>query len=238
MYRKVIFFIALLSAVSLQAQNLQLHFDPRNSIHGDDLFPSNYMTATFEMFKPDRWGSTFMFVDADFNLSDGNVGMMYAEIARSFKINDFPLMPHIEYNGGLGLFEIGDEVGGGYSITNAYLVGLSYPFQLGNAFMGTYVAYKYNAFKETSHDVQWTLTWTANFANNKLTLCGFADLWTENKNPMDADSNKKVVFLAEPQIWYNATSHLSLGGEVEISSNFAGKNKALVCPTLAMKWNF
>ena len=238
MYRKAYFLFALLSALSLQAQNLQLHFDPRGSIHGDDVFASNYMTATFEMYKADQWGSTFMFVDADFNLSHGNIGMMYAEIARTFKINDFPLMPHIEFNGGLGLFEIGNEVGGGYSIPNAYLVGLSYPFQLGNAFMGTYVAYKYNAFKEASHDVQWTLTWTANCANNKLTLCGFADLWTENKNPMDADSTKKVVFVAEPQVWYNTTSHFSLGGEVEISSNFAGSNKLLVCPTLGMKWEF
>ncbi len=237
MYRKTIFYFVLLCTFSLQAQNLQLHFDPRSSIHGDDTFDKNYFTATFEMFKPDKWGSTFMFVDADFNLSAGNVGLMYTEIARNFKINDFPLLPHIEYNGGLGLFEIGDNLGG-YSIENAYLAGLSYPFQLGNAFMETYIAYKYNAFKEGSHDVQWTLTWVANFANNKITLSGFADFWTENKNKLNAGSDKKVVFLAEPQIWYNATSNLSLGSEVEVSSNFAGSNKAYICPTLAMKWNF
>ena len=237
MYRRTIFYFALLCAFSLQAQNLQLHFDPRSSIHGDDSYPSDYITATFEMFKPDKWGSTFMFVDADFNLSKGNIGLMYTEIARSFKINDFPLMPHIEYNGGLGLFEIDDNLGG-YSIPNAYLVGLSYPFQLGNAYMGTYLVYKHHAFKEASHDVQWTLTWTANFANNKVTLAGFADVWTENKNPNDADSDKKVVFMSEPQIWYNVTSNFSLGSEVEISSNFAGISQVYVNPTLAMKWNF
>lgn len=238
MYRKTVLLLVLLCGLSLQAQNLQLHFDPRSSIHGDENFNKNYLTATFEMFKPDKWGSTFMFVDADFNLSNGNVGMMYTEISRKFKISDFPLMPLIEYNGGLGLFEIGDEVGGGYAIPNAYLAGVSYPFQLGGFFMDTYVAYKYNAFKETSHDVQWTLIWTGNFFNNKLTLCGFADLWTENSNPVDAASDKKVILLSEPQIWYNANENLSLGGEVEISSNFSGRNKAFVCPTLAVKWNF
>lgn len=239
MLRKTFFFFALLFAFfSVEAQNLQLHFDPRHSIYGDEHFSTNYLTATFEMFKPDPWGSTFMFVDADFNLSKGNVGLMYTEIARDFKINNFPLMPHIEYNGGLGLFEIDDKLGGGYSIPNAYLAGFSYPFQLGNAFMSTYVAYKYNAFKEVSHDVQWTLTWVANLLNNKLTLSGFADVWTENKNPMDGDSDKKVIFLSEPQIWYNATEHFSLGGEVEISSNFAGRDRTFVCPTVAMKWNF
>lgn len=238
MYRKIYFSFMLLSGFALQAQNLQLHFDPRSSIHGKESFASNYLTATYEMFKTDKWGSTFMFVDADFNLSDGNVGMIYTEIARNFKINDFPLMPHIEYNGGLGLFEIEDNVGGGYSIPNAYLAGLSYTFAIGNIFMETYVAYKYNAFKEASHDVQWTLTWIANFENDKLTLTGFADLWSENKNPLDADLYKKIVFLAEPQIWYNATTNFSLGSEVKISSNFGGKNNSLVCPTIAMKWNF
>lgn len=178
-----------------------------------------------------------MFVDADFNLSQGNVGMMYTEIAREFKINGFPLMPHIEYNGGLGLFEINKRLGGGYSIENAYLAGLGYPFQLGKAFMSTYVAYKMNAFTKISHDVQWTLTWTANLCNDKLTLAGFADVWTENKNKA-ISSDKKVVFLSEPQIWYNLTDHFSLGGEVEIATNFAGSTRTYVCPTVAAKWNF
>ncbi len=238
MFRKAIFYFLIFCASPLQSQNLQLHFDPRSSIHGEESFESNYITATFEMFKPDQWGSTFMFVDIDFNLSKGNAGMMYTEISRKFNINDFPLMPLVEYNGGLGVFEVDDNVGGGYSIPNAYLVGISYPFQIGNLFMDTYVAYKYNAFKETSHDVQWTIIWTGNFASDKFTICGFADLWTENKDPAHSDSDKKVIFLSEPQIWYNATTNFSLGSEVEISSNFAGRSKVYVCPTFAMKWNF
>lgn len=239
MFRKAIFFFLMFCTFSLQSQNLQLHFDPRSSIHGKESFQSDYMTATFEMFKPDQWGSTFMFVDIDFNLSKGNAGMIYAEFSRKFNINDFPLMPLIEYNGGLGVFEVDDnDVGGGYSIPNAYLVGISYPFQLGNVFMDTYVAYKYNAFKETSHDVQWTVIWTGNFASDKLTVCGFADLWTENKSQMNANSEKKVIFLSEPQVWYNATSNFSLGSEVKISSNFIQNSEVYICPTLAVKWNF
>lgn len=237
MYRKTVLLLVLLSGLSLQAQNLQLHFDPRNAIYGSDTFESNYITATFEMFKPDKLGSTFMFVDADFILSKGNIGMMYTEITRKFQIGNFPLMPLIEYNGGLGLFEIDGEVGGGYSIPNAYLVGASYPFQLGSFFMDTYVAYKYNAFKETSHDVQWTLVWTANFFNNKLTLGGFTDVWTENENPFDSDSDKKVILVSEPQVWYNVNKHLSLGSEVRISSNFVDSS-VYVCPTFGMMWNF
>lgn len=238
MLRKTLLSILLAAGfVSLNAQNLQLHFDPRGSVYGKDHFATgNYLTATFEMFKPDKWGSTFMFVDADFNLAKGNIGLMYTEIARDFKVGGFPLMPHVEFNGGLGLFDLNGDVGG-YSIQNSYLAGFSYPFQLGKAFMSTYVAYKYNAFAKASHDVQWTVTWTANLLEKKLTLSGFADLWTENKDKAAA-SDKKVVFLSEPQIWYNATDHFSLGSEIEISSNFAGATRAYVCPTLAAKWNF
>lgn len=233
MLRKLfIFVLAMAAFVPLGAQNLQLHYDFRNSLHGNDIAARNYLTATFEMFKPDAWGSTFMFVDFDFNLEKGNIGLTYAEIARAVKLGNLPVMAHFEFNGGLG---------NGFSIDNAYLVGAQYPFKAGHFFMSTYVAYKLNAFKKASHDVQWTVTWTGNFAGNKLTLGGFADLWTENKNPVSGEGGKRVVFLSEPQIWYNLTLNFSLGSEFELSYNFVNKfneSKFYVLPTLAAKWNF
>ncbi len=241
MLRKLFFtLVFVVSFVSLNAQNLQLHYDTRNTLYGNEVSTKNYLTATFEMFKPDKWGSTFMFVDFDFNFDKGGIGLVYTEISRAFKIGDFPLMPHIEYNGGLGLFKAGD-ISGGFSIPNAYLGGVEYPFQLGSFYMGTYVAYKLNAFEKLSHDVQWTLTWNSTLANVKLSLCGFVDVWTENKNPITAEGGKRVIFLSEPQIWYNATENLSLGGEVELSYNFVNKylkSKFYAIPTVAVKWNF
>src|SRR5690554_5339440 len=158
MSRKILFFLAALCAVSttLKAQNLQLHFDPRNSLYGESSGSQiNYLTATFEMYKPDKWGNTFMFVDVDFNFDKRNPGLAYTEIAREFKIGDFPLLPHIEYNGGLGLVR-GEDFG--FSIPSSYLAGFGYPFQLGNFFMSTYLAYKLNAFEQVSNDAQWTVT--------------------------------------------------------------------------------
>ena len=91
MVRKLVFSLAILCvAGAMQAQNLQLHFDPRNSLYGDRIdAPINYLTATFEMFKPDQWGSTFMFVDLDFNFDERNPGLAYAEIARAINLGDF-----------------------------------------------------------------------------------------------------------------------------------------------------
>ena len=237
MLRNIVLSVAILCATgAIQAQNLQLHFDPRNSLYGDKVAPVNYLTATFEMFKPDQWGSTFMFVDFDFNFDKRNPGLAYAEIAREFKIGDFPLLPHIEYNGGLGLVRGMDK---GFSIPSSYLGGFGYPFQLGNFFMSTYVAYKLNAFQKVSHDAQWTFTWNSTLAGGKLSLAGFFDLWSENKDRAGVDSGKKLVLLSEPQIWYNITPQFAIGSEVEVSYNFVvGADKFYAIPTIGTKWNF
>lgn len=233
MLRKLFLFtLSLVAFASLNAQNLQLHFDPRHAFYGDDVAAKNYLTATFEMFKPDAWGSTFMFVDFDFNGDKRNIGLAYAEIARAFKIKDFALMPHLEYNGGLGT---------GFSIPSSYLAGAQYPFKLGNFFMGTYLAYKLNVFTELSHDVQWTLTWNSAFPNSKVSLAGFLDLWTENKNRATGEGGKKLILLSEPQVWYNFTPNFAIGSEIELSYNFVNafaESKFYAVPTLATKWNF
>src|SRR5690606_32178475 len=129
MLRKIVLTFALFCVlITTQGQNLQLHFDPRSSLYGDGVSGVNYLTATYEFFKPDKWGNTFMFVDFDFNFNKSNTGLVYGEIAREFKIGDFPLLPHIEYNGGLGLVK---GTGIGFSIPSSYMAGFGYPFKLG-----------------------------------------------------------------------------------------------------------
>lgn len=231
MLRKIVLTLAIFCAMgAVNAQNLQLHFDSRHSLYGDKVAPQNYLTATFEMFKPDKWGSTFMFADFDLNHEKKNIGLVYAEIAREFKIAEFPLLPHLEYNGGLGK---------GFSIPSSYMAGFGYPFQVGNFNMSTYVAYKLNAFQQVSNDAQWTVTWNATLANGKLSLGGFFDLWSENKDRTGVTSGKKLIMLSEPQLWYNFSPHFALGTEVELSYNFVfGPNNFYAIPTLATKWNF
>jgi hypothetical protein len=77
--------------------------------------------------------------------------------------------------------------------------------------------------------------------NKKLTFDGFADFWREDNIVFDENDNPsetKYVFLTEPQIWYNFTENLSLGSEIELSSNFGTHKGFMVNPTLAAKWNF
>ena len=226
--------IALFATISLaaSAQNIQLHYDTRHAMK-PNLESRNYMTATYEMLKFDKLGSWFMFADADFNQKNNNIGSIYTEISRTFNLGKCPVQAHIEYNGGL-------FTSSAYSSTieNAYFAGLEYPMQCGGFHLSTYVAYKYNNFVKTSHDLQWTGVWDGNLLDNKITLSGFIDVWSENKDRTAGLGGKKIVLLTEPQIWYNIVANkFSIGSEVEISSNFYPYSaEVLVYPTLAVKY--
>lgn len=228
-------FLLLIVALQSYSQEIQLHFDPRHALHSD-VAPRNYFTATLQMFKPDKWGSTFGFVDLDFNQSKGNIGLAYMEIYRNIKIGNSPIMPHLEYNGGI----VRGNNNSGFSIPNAYLVGASFVKTFGKVNLETYVVYKYNAFDKVSNDVQWTGIWNTSLFDGVLTMSGFIDVWTENKDRVAAKGGKKVILLTEPQFWYNFDDHLSFGSEIEISNNFYANynNKLYICPTIAAKWVF
>lgn len=236
MRKKLLLLLLLLVQTILTfSQNIQLHFDPRHALHSD-VAPRNYLTATFEMFKADKWGSTFGFVDVDFNQSRGNIGLAYLELARDIKLGKCPLMAHIEFNGGI----VRGDNNSGFSIPNAYMAGASFAKTIGTVNLSTYLVYKYNAFDKVSNDVQWTGIWSTNLWKNKITLNGFIDVWTENKDRTTGKGGKKVILITEPQFWYNIDQHIAFGTEIEISNNFYSNynNKLYVCPTIAGKWTF
>ncbi|MDQ1769885.1 DUF5020 family protein [Labilibaculum sp. A4] len=221
--KKLLVIFAVLASFAVNAQNFQLHRD----------FDRDQFTSTFEMFKMDKWGNTFTFVDFDYN-SENGINQGYFEIARVLKTEKMPVGIHIEFNGG-----VGNATNFGYTITNAWIYGLNY--SKGNAKCGFSAYAGYKSFKNAGKgNFQVTGTWYANLFKNKVTLSGFADLWSENGDNEAIASgivSDKLVFLAEPQFWYNATENISLGGEIEISNNFAGDDFK-VRPTLAVKWNF
>jgi hypothetical protein len=235
---KKITFVLLFSVAATVAQaqtNFQLHYDLGQG--------RNYFTSTLEMFKPDNWGDTFFFVDIDFDGGKSHYpSMAYMEIARCLKFWKAPLSLHVEYNG--GLMGLGTNY---IPINNAYLAGVDYAWHDNSftKFLNFKLLYKHIQEKNPL-SFQLTAVWNLNFFNNKLTLSGFADFWRENNtNFTDARGNNlavptdtKFVFVGEPQFWYNPTTHLSLGSEIEVASNFGTVKGLKICPTLAVKWNF
>jgi len=217
--KKTILLLAILYATLMSSQNFQLHRD----------FERDHLTTTFEMFKMDKYGNTFTFIDFDYNANSG-ISQGYYEIARVIKTEKMPVGIHVEYNGGLGTFDINGVGQMGYTINNAWIFGAN--ISKGNAKWG-YSAYAgYKAIKNAdSGNLQVTGTWYVNLIENKLTFSGFADIWTEN------GLSEKTVFLSEPQLWYHLNKSFSIGGEIEFSNNFAGSPEFKTRPTLGIKWN-
>lgn len=113
--KKILFAIVLsvVSAVQINAQNIQLHYDFGGDLY-DELGTRPSLTTTVEMFKPDKWGSTFFFVDMDY--AKNEVASAYWELARELKFWKAPISVHVEYDGGINY------------IKDSYLAGATYTF--------------------------------------------------------------------------------------------------------------
>ena len=206
-----------------------------------------HFTTTLEGFYNDNWGNTFFFIDYDYNNKvDGQVvspSSSYMEIARclNFWGNTAlaPLSLQVEYNGLVG-------------VNQNFLFGLDYflhsqDFKNTFNFKVLYKTFSKQAGASSDVPVQFTFVWGMQdlFGVEGLRFSGFADIWGENvSNFMEGgDKNAKFVFISEPQIWYNVgkfigVPNLNIGGEVELSVNFAGYDGFYARPCLGTKWVF
>lgn len=225
----VILAFALLASET-KAQNFQLFYDAGR----------NCATSTVEMFRPDNGGNTYFFVDMDYT---PQITGAYWEIAREFNFWQDTRMgwlsAHIEYNGGL--------VTGG-SFNNNLLVGLTYSGH-SDDYSKTWslsAMYKSLFSKPYMHSFQITGVWGIDFAKGWCTFSGFFDFWRENMYWENGTTTytTKYIFMTEPQFWVNFNRingwdkvNLSVGGEVELSANFAGKGFH-VMPAVGVKYTF
>lgn len=237
--------IVMAAFLSVSAQNVQLHYDFGHLYDNLDSRPS--VTTTVEYFKADKWGSTFLFTDLDYQ-RDGVAGA-YWEIAREFNVSkNKQWAAHVEYNGGLSSDE---ETWQDTRFQHAVLLGGAWNWA-NSDFSKTFsvqLLYKYN-FKNRHYEahpyssVQLTEVWSTTFAKGLCTFSGYCDLW------YDPAVNGKWIVQSEPQFWFNLNTlkgwegiNLSLGSEVELSNNFVyndkgQNNKFYAIPTVGAKWTF
>lgn len=234
MKKSYLLIFLLFLSLGMMAQNVQLHYD-----FGKD---RNYPTTTVEMFKPDQWGSTFFFVDMDYNIGDlTGVNMAYWEIARAINLGKTPFAFHAEYNGGFGQFKA-EPFNGAYQINGAWLAGIDYIFNNSDFTKGFTIQVLYKYIRD-KHDAAFQLTgvWYMHMFNKKVTFSGFADFWREDSHFLleeDLVELTKFVFQSEPQLWYNFTPNFSMGSEIEVGCNFGGVKGFRLNPTLGAKWEF
>jgi len=243
--------------------NLQTFYD-----FGKD---RGHITTTIEGFYADKWGNTFFFVDHDYNSRNVETNKVYApngtylEIARCLNFwQDTKLAPlslQVEYNGG---------VYNGYTVNNAFLFGVDY-FIHNADFSNTLnlkLLYKHINYagaldlkgnaRKSKVPIQLTMVWGMQdiFGVKGLRFSGFADFWWENHTVYPFLDNKStayrnfdqpedvdIVFISEPQIWYNVGQHfgvenLHVGSEVEFSYHFGNGKGFFARPCLGFKWVF
>lgn len=228
----------------VNGQNVQLHYDLGHTLYGDLASRPN-ITTTVEMFKPDKWGSTFMFTDIDY-FTDGAAGV-YWEISREFNISKNKQWAfHLEYNGGATSIE---HTAIASRFQHALLAGFAWNWASSDftktfSLQGMYKQYFKGMGRDAFAGFQATAVWGDTFANGLLTFSGFCDLW------YDPDVKGKLILLSEPQFWVNFNAlkgmdgvNVSVGTELEVSNNFVfnkngANDKFYVIPTLAAKWTF
>ena len=224
MMKKLILLILLSLPTLVFSQNLQFHYDFGKANNSVDEIRREYLTTTLDYFKPDKLGSTFFFVDIDFDKSGGGASLAYFEISRKFTLDKKSgIAFQIEYNDGTPDY-----------INSAWLSGISYPIKIGKVTINASLLYKAIS-GASSPDGQLTLVWNQQIFKNKILFKGFIDIWTQD----DADNGKNIVLLSEPQFWYILSDHFSFGSEIEISKNlFTFDGDVEIMPTIALKWIF
>lgn len=224
-------FVCLGGAQRVAAQNLQVLYDAERGC----------VTSTVEMFRADKFGSSYFFVDIDYAPKATGT---YWEIMREvclWQQTDFDwLSVHLEHNGGHNL-----EVG---SFDNAWIAGLTYSGH-SQDYTKTWslsLSYRYTPDvvgangESLVHNFELNGVWNLLFAEGWCEFCGFATLWREVR-PWQGT---KYAFLSEPQVWLNLNKlpgwqdvNLCVGGEIELSCNYLGKGfRAL--PAVGVKWVF
>jgi hypothetical protein len=221
-----------LSALFVEAQNVQLHNDMGSALYAKELSGRPVLTSTVEMFRSDKWGSSFFFIDMDY-AARGVVGANWT-ISRELRFWESPLSVQLSYDGGLT---------SSFPFQNAYLGGVTYTYNdaLFNKGFSLSALYRHIQQNDSPHNAQLTGVWYINFAKDGLlSFSGFGKLWSEKT------SVGTFIFLGEPQFWVNLNKlkgvdeflNLSVGSELELSYDFAERDGWYFVPTLAIKWTF
>ncbi|MCF7808668.1 MAG: DUF5020 family protein [Candidatus Marinimicrobia bacterium] len=215
-YRRL--FIFLMLAMTLMGQNFQVHYEASAQ--------REYVVTTLEMFKPDAYGSTFWFVDMEYDLPNSKgMSLAYWEIARYFNLPVNNLSLTLQYNDGAATFG---------PLGQVWLAGINYYLNIGGVGLPVDILYRAST-GANSPDFQFTTTWLVPFLDGHLEFAGFLDIWSQDSGV----DTKDIVVLAEPQLWYTINEQVAVGTEIEMSKNFIfGSDGIQTLPTLAFRWNF
>lgn len=228
--KKILFSLMLLTASGTQAQNVQLHYDFGRTLYSETQAARPKVTLTLEQFKADASGSWFYFVDIDFSRKFTEAA--YAEISREFNLGKEGFAAHVEYDGGLNRFGSFQQAGLAGVAWNGHNADFSATYSVQALYKHNFKSYDYT---HSYASCQLTGVWSTTLLRGTVTFSGFIDLWRGEKQ----NGHGQLVLLTEPQLWYNAGRHVSIGTEIELSNNFVyntfNDDSFFVNPTVAVK---
>jgi hypothetical protein len=234
----LLFFLSRLSF----GQSLQLHYDFRHTLDQEHN-KENYPTLYFEYFKNAdtaktlrRLGPFLLKIQSDFTGDKSDIGQFYVQVFQQFRFWRPKLYLSVQYSGGLG---VTDPRQYSYYITNAYSLGVSLPFKLGNAFVSAGLDYKYTDYQQPSHDPSFSFYFWQGLFGYRAAFAGDFTVWTQNRDHGDDLTRnlkgKVLLFFAEPQLWYKLNKVVAIGSKINLYYHILRTDNSFqVYPTAAI----
>jgi hypothetical protein len=237
----LLFSALMILSISGLSQSLQLHYDTRHTID-PKLNANNFPTFSFEYFKnidTISSGSFLIKLQVDLNGKNNSIGQAFTQVSQSLRFWKPKVYLSLYYSGGLG---VTPELFG-YSISNSFGIGASYPFVWKGAWVSTSLNFRYNAFDIPSYDPQLTFYFGKGFSDYKVFTSGSFVFWTQNRNQGNEYTKslkgKKIAFFGDPQIWFRINNGFSAGSRINVYYHLLSEdNQVQLYPTIGAKYQF
>ncbi len=234
--------LLLSGSYTLQAQNIQIHYDLGRYLYPETQANRPALTGTIEQQSVDRFGDTFYFVDMSF-LEQGAVNANW-KFMRNLRFWKAPVAWHVRYDGGLR-FVNAPMSNVAISMNDAFMTGASYTYLTSDRrlMLSGSVLYKYINRAPQPHNYELCTVWKYAPGTGLFSATGFISFWQQH-DPRPG-WNTQFKLMMQPQFWLNLNKieqlpndlNLSLGSEIRISRNIDAP-QWIVAPTLALKWSF
>lgn len=238
--------LALLSMTAPSRADMSLYglYDLRHSTDPADN-SGNFPVIEMKGFFPLSFGSFFFKEEIDLDGTKHNPSEIYSELDQSIRIGratllGSPLMLHLGYSGGLGVF---NDAAGGYYVQNAYAVGLEYGFQLAGAYCDAYAALRYTDAAKPGYDPTIALWAGKYFLGYRLLVANSIEAWTASYDPGNGSAaprrGKIASWEVESEVWYKIARDLSVGTYIRTTRNvYALSNRWVVYPSVGVRYAF
>jgi hypothetical protein len=171
-----------------------------------------------------------------------SLGIYYWNTSTQYTTNDKSVSAQVQVLRGLkiskrSMFQVLLGFQSATGTTNQYYAGIHHPLKLGRVKFLPFIAYVYNK-DQHSANFRFTSGVSTRLAKNKIFIFGFINAFTKDKMMPDAPPSKEIGLQANPQVWFNFSKQIAIGGEVGMDYLGSRYQKFITIPTAAFRWTF